>query len=717
MKGRPKKNVRMTFTEGVHELWKNKMLYLMTVPTIIWVIIFCYVPMYGVLIAFKKFSYKEGIWGSPWVGLKNFEFLFHYKGVGQIFFNTIFLNLLFIATGTICSIGLALVFVEIKNKIYNKVVQTIAIFPHFVSWTVVAMFLSGIIRGSGTLTQWILSHGGEDPQFYSAAGWWPLILVLLKIWQGAGYGTIVYVAAETDSDSAANADTAAAPVEMEDTTISIRVMNEFKNLDKVVAKYEEMTKDDPVMSRIHLDFQWVAGGDYKDKLTMSLAAQEDFDLMFCGAWHGLNTFAQQGNFADLSAYFNNDDFPGLKAAFSENFVDAMTSYIRQEDGSYKKGIYGINLASFYEDSRGFMYREDLRQKYNCDPITDRDSLFAYMETVTANEPDMIGASVWNLFYMDTPVYSGKHDGVYSQDSTNIFGDQTRVFVGLSEDGKTVLNAVVPGDAQEEWDKMPEGYQYDFITEYAVKRTEWNPYLNPNRGGTDTVEKEAAIAYCPLSEFESKVKEAQERIPGSEYGYYVYEDAQRSKEKGAVICDMVTNNWLVVPEWSDKVDAVMYFLDWMFGTQETHDLFQYGIEGEDWESVGEEGYKQLDISEDLKYTMPNYSFTLNPTYIRYSEFVLDNAELKADFDYIYDEATYRLSPLAGFSFDAANVETEVANISALSNELQLNISLYEADEAEEKLATWHADATDVGLETVRQELITQLQAFLDAKNAQ
>ncbi len=717
MKGRPKKNVRMTFTEGVHELWKNKMLYLMTVPTIIWVIIFCYVPMYGVLIAFKKFSYKEGIWGSPWVGLKNFEFLFHYKGVGQIFFNTIFLNLLFIATGTICSIGLALVFVEIKNKIYNKVVQTIAIFPHFVSWTVVAMFLSGIIGGSGTLTQWILSHGGEDPQFYSAAGWWPLILVLLKIWQGAGYGTIVYVATETDSDSAANADTAAAPVEMEDTTISIRVMNEFKNLDKVVAKYEEMTKDDPVMSRIHLDFQWVAGGDYKDKLTMSLAAQEDFDLMFCGAWHGLNTFAQQANFADLSAYFNNDDFPGLKAAFSENFVDAMTSYIRQEDGSYKKGIYGINLASFYEDSRGFMYREDLRQKYNCDPITDRDSLFAYMETVTANEPDMIGASVWNLFYMDTPVYSGKHDGVYSQDSTNIFGDQTRVFVGLSEDGKTVLNAVVPGDAQEEWDKMPEGYQYDFITEYAVKRTEWNPYLNPNRGGTDTVEKEAAIAYCPLSEFESKVKEAQERIPGSEYGYYVYEDAQRSKEKGAVICDMVTNNWLVVPEWSDKVDAVMYFLDWMFGTQETHDLFQYGIEGEDWESVGEEGYKQLDISEDLKYTMPNYSFTLNPTYIRYSEFVLDNAELKADFDYIYDEATYRLSPLAGFSFDAANVETEVANISALSNELQLNISLYEADEAEEKLATWHADATDVGLETVRQELITQLQAFLDAKNAQ
>lgn len=523
----------------------------------------------------------------------------------------------------------------------------------------------------------------------------------------------------TDASTDVSTDNAVASgvTEMEDTTINIRIMNEYKNLDKVLDKYAELTKDDPIMSKIHLNFSWVTGGDYKDKLTMALVAQEDYDLMFCGSWHGLTTFIQQGNFADLSPYFNNDNFPGLKKAFSENFTDAMTSYIRQEDGSFKSGIYGINLASFYEDSRGFMYREDLRKKYNCDPITDRDSLFAYMDAVLENEPDMIGASLWNLFYIDSPVYSGKHDNVYSQDNINIFGDQTRIFVGLSEDGKTVLNAVVPGDPQEEWDKMPEGYQYDFITEYAVKRTEWNPYLNPNRGGTDTVEKPAAITYCPLSEYESKVKAALETDPDTEYGFYVYEDAQRNKEEGAVVCDMATNNWLVVPEWSDKVDAVMYFLDWMFGSQEAHDLFEYGIEGEDWESVGDEGYRQLDISEDMKYTMPNYSLTLNPTYIRYSEFVMNDPELKADFDYMYDESTYQLSPLAGFSFDATNVETEVANISALSGELQLNISLYEADEAVEKLQTWHSDAEDVGLETVRQELITQLQSFLDAKNGQ
>lgn len=503
--------------------------------------------------------------------------------------------------------------------------------------------------------------------------------------------------------------------EMKETTIKIRVMNEYRNLDKVVAKYEEMTKDDPILSKINLEFSYVAGGDYKDKLTMALAAQEDYDLMFCGGWHGLSTFIQEGNFADLSGYFNNDAFPGLKKAFSEQFVDAMSSYIRQEDGTYSKGVYSINLASYYEDSRGFMYREDLRKKYNCDPITDEASLMAFVKTVCENEPDMIGVSLWNFFRLDSPWYSAKHDNVYTQDNVNIFGDQTWVYVGLSEDGKTVLNAVVAGDAETEFAKMPEGYQYDFITEYIVDRTKWNPYLFEGRGTTDTVEPNAAIGYCPLTEYESKVKEAMEKIPGSEYGFYVIEDAQRNKEEGAVICDMVTNNWLVVPEWSEKIDATMCFLDWMFGNQDAHDLFQYGLEGEDWVAVGADGYKTTDISDEEEYFMPTYSFTLNPAYIRHSEFVMNNAEIKAQYEYIYDESTYKLSPLAGFTFDSSAVATELANVSALSNELQFTLSMYSASEAKEKIATWHAEAEKVGLETIRQELMKQIQSFLDMKN--
>jgi putative aldouronate transport system permease protein len=97
---------------------------------------------------------------------------------------------LFIACGTFFSVFLALVFVEIKNRVYKKVVQTIAIFPHFVSWTVVAMFLSGVIGGSGFLIKAFVALGGKNPDFFANAQFWPLIFVFLKIWQGAGYGTI-----------------------------------------------------------------------------------------------------------------------------------------------------------------------------------------------------------------------------------------------------------------------------------------------------------------------------------------------------------------------------------------------------------------------------------------------------------------------------------------------------------------------------------------------
>ncbi|MCR5154979.1 MAG: ABC transporter substrate-binding protein [Lachnospiraceae bacterium] len=502
---------------------------------------------------------------------------------------------------------------------------------------------------------------------------------------------------------------------MKDTTIKIRVMNEYRNLDKVLKKYEEMTKDDPIMSKIHPEFTFVVGGDYKDKLTMAVAAQEDYDLMFCGGWHGLSNFVQEGDFADLTSYFNNDKFPGLKKAFSKDFTDAMTSYVRNDDGTYSKGIFGINLASYFEDSRGFMYREDLRKKYNCAPIKDEESLMAFVKTVVANEPDMEGVSISNFFRMDSPWYSAKHDHVYTQDNVNIFGDQTWAYVGLSADEKTVLNVVFPGDDAAEFAKMPEGYKYDFITEYIVDRTKWNDYLNPSRGTTDAVEKDAAITYCALTEYESKYKEAKGKNPDAEFGYYVIEDAQRNKEKGAVVCDMVTNNWLVVPEWSEKTDAVMYFLDWMFGSQEAHDLFQYGIQGEDWEAVGEDGYRLLDLDEDKQYFMPTYSFTLNPTYVRDSEFVMNNKELKADFEYIYDNATYKLSPLAGFTFNKSELETQVANISALSGELQFTLSMYDAKEAVAKINTWNADAKKVGLEKVRQEMINQIQAFLDVKN--
>lgn len=195
------KKKHMTVREVGAELRKNKLVYAMMTPSILWVLIFSYIPMIGIIIAFKNYDMAQGVWGSPWSGLENFKFLFRHKDIFQITYNTIYLNVLFILTGTLTSVFLALMFVEIKNKFFKKLSQSIAILPHFVSWAIVSMFLFGFLSTSGIVNNVLTSLGLDPIQFYTTPGPWRFILVIVKIWQGAGFGTVVYVATITGLDA------------------------------------------------------------------------------------------------------------------------------------------------------------------------------------------------------------------------------------------------------------------------------------------------------------------------------------------------------------------------------------------------------------------------------------------------------------------------------------------------------------------------------------
>lgn len=185
----------------VTELMTNKHLYLMMLPTVIWFVVFCYIPLYGITLAFKDYDYALGIVGSPFVGFKNFEFLFSYDGIGRVFFNTIFLNVLFIASTTIISVVLAIMFSELKHKGFKRVTQSIAILPHFVSWAVVSLVLQAFVGTNGLINQTLRSLGMSRINFYNEPGVWPLIFVILRIWQGCGFGTVTYIAAITGFDT------------------------------------------------------------------------------------------------------------------------------------------------------------------------------------------------------------------------------------------------------------------------------------------------------------------------------------------------------------------------------------------------------------------------------------------------------------------------------------------------------------------------------------
>lgn len=180
------------------EMNKNKILYGMTLPGILFAFVFGYLPLFGLVIAFQDFKPIQGITGSEFVGLKNFKFFFESSDWIRVTVNTIFLNLLFMGFGTLAAIAIAIMLSEIVSKWFKKITQSVIILPHFLSWTVVAMFTVVLFSNEGGLiNSFLTTLGFEEINFYSQPEVWPALLVLLNLWHGAGFSSIVYLATIT----------------------------------------------------------------------------------------------------------------------------------------------------------------------------------------------------------------------------------------------------------------------------------------------------------------------------------------------------------------------------------------------------------------------------------------------------------------------------------------------------------------------------------------
>lgn len=187
-----KKKRRYTFLTDIR---RNPFSYLLALPAMIYVFVFGYMTLPYITIAFQNYNYKNGIFGSKFVGLKNFEFFFKSSGAMQVTYNTIFLNVLFITSGTIVAILLALMLNEIRSKMYLKVSQSMLIFPNFLSWIIVSYVVFAFLSSEyGWLNAIIKSMGKESVSMYSSADGWPLILVLIRLWKGVGITAVIYMA-------------------------------------------------------------------------------------------------------------------------------------------------------------------------------------------------------------------------------------------------------------------------------------------------------------------------------------------------------------------------------------------------------------------------------------------------------------------------------------------------------------------------------------------
>jgi putative aldouronate transport system permease protein len=170
-------------------------LYSLCIIPVLLVFIFNYIPMGGIIIAFKNYKFNLGIFKSPWVGFSNFEFFFKSNVFVQLIRNTLFNNFLFIVFGIAASLIVAILLFELKSRTATKIYQTLMITPHFMSWVIVAYMVYAILNPNyGYLNQLLGLFGIENIDWYSKPNAWPVILTITTIWKGVGMDSVVYYA-------------------------------------------------------------------------------------------------------------------------------------------------------------------------------------------------------------------------------------------------------------------------------------------------------------------------------------------------------------------------------------------------------------------------------------------------------------------------------------------------------------------------------------------
>jgi putative aldouronate transport system permease protein len=195
------KNKVKTKTPFLKVVRRHWLLLLMLLPSLLYVIIFSYVPMTGIILAFKRYQYNGGIYFSPWNGLNNFKALLISGKLGMVTRNTLLYNIAFIILGVFFEMGSAILLNELFSKVFKKVTQSFMFLPYFISWVVAGAIMYNIFNyEKGVFNHILTMLGGNAFDLYNTPTAWPIVIIFLRIWKQTGYGSVVYLAAITGLD-------------------------------------------------------------------------------------------------------------------------------------------------------------------------------------------------------------------------------------------------------------------------------------------------------------------------------------------------------------------------------------------------------------------------------------------------------------------------------------------------------------------------------------
>ena len=172
----------------------------MLLPGMVLLILFSFLPMTGIVIAFENYYPSKGIFGSKWIGLKNFRYMFSLPTFSQIFSNTVIIAVLKIIMGIVVPVTYALLLNEIRRTSFKRGIQTAIYLPHFLSWVILANIVGNIFALDGVVNSMIRALGGSEIYFMANPAWFRRIVILSDVWKEAGFGTVIYMAAITGID-------------------------------------------------------------------------------------------------------------------------------------------------------------------------------------------------------------------------------------------------------------------------------------------------------------------------------------------------------------------------------------------------------------------------------------------------------------------------------------------------------------------------------------
>ncbi|MFS0726749.1 ABC transporter substrate-binding protein [Paenibacillus sp. 1P07SE] len=426
---------------------------------------------------------------------------------------------------------------------------------------------------------------------------------------------------------------------------------------------------------INLTIQFVPWDDYGTKTNLMTTAGDEFDMFLDAPWLHIHDMIAKGAILKLDDYIA--DAPNLQASIPDEMWDA---------NRFGGDIMAIPLGTTQGYYKGFTIRKDLREKYGLPEIQTMEELETFLYQVKENDPDIMpygvnGVAAEHQFanfspeqYEDKPLFLPLGAGMYADPATN----------------EVHPLYDVPG-IETAFERVHQYYADGILERNILQQQNTQQLFNNGRI--------AAVTYDSNAVEGQKYYDVEKNVPGAEIEFVLpYQEGVKPYS------DFVQANFLAIPVSSQHPEKVIELMDWL-SIKENHDLLEYGIEGEDWQAIGDDQYE---VINDSQYSFPGYVMTWRPTLVRTLSSMKE--EDKYWFDLSRQAESFTMMPSAGFNVNVEPVRTEMAQYSAVMDSIGKPVASGVFDPAE-YLPRWQQDAETAGIGRIKEVIQEQYDEFL------